>query len=515
MNEKTAQTRSKWNRLREKFDPIGKTKEYYSPELAEILEMMREVDESVRNIALGNGEGDPVAGKTFKDLLRVAETNLKRREYMAAISYVGRFHERMQAINAELAKLDIKVDALHHRFLFQDVDPESEKYLTNTLAPMFEKYRRRPPLQYVEPPKKKKATLEVELVVEGGISDWWANITTERGKSLAAWEKRFPKYSREIKAQTTAMISRSNGLLDNLLTTLKRLDSFRAARKLEEYMQTAKKWRDRYRAYDTAFIAFYNSQVRRFIDFQKDMDSNKENAEDKKGDQIAQHPSGVPQPGNWNEISGAALKPLGGNDPLPSWKELPLDFMRAYARNTITKGNGWDVMVKKRPEWAHKAFNMIVRELELAKERRSAPTSVARPKQQISAVPPVSQAPVAPPTQQLEPPFSPPPVVAPSVIPAVAPASAASQPVPPNTAITPEMLAEIARLKAENEALATGKKVKRKKKSHDEFLASLTSVPEDTFAQALHILGYASKIEDDAPEDCEKLRKLATALLRS
>ena len=77
------------------------------------------------------------------------------------------------------------------------------------------------------------------------------------------------------------MITRSQSLLSNLLTTLKQLNGFRNARKFEEYLQAASRWRERYRAYNSAFTSFFNSQIKDFLKHQAEQEGkNKAEKED-------------------------------------------------------------------------------------------------------------------------------------------------------------------------------------------------------------------------------------------
>jgi hypothetical protein len=249
--EITAQQRKWPTKLREKVNLKGKLLEQFSPEFRELMDTLRDVDDKVREEATD-----------LKDLLKVAKTNLNRREYMTAASYVGRFHEKMEKIYQELARLGNVVDVKHHDFLFGGLEPEHLEYLTTKMSPKMELYKKLQDLG-------KKASIEKEA----GITDWWHNITTDRGRTLGAWEKRFPKYARELKNQTEALITKSEAFYALLINSLKVMASYRATRKLEDYLKTVSKLKERFRSYHTAFANYYNTQVKRFVEYQKALET--------------------------------------------------------------------------------------------------------------------------------------------------------------------------------------------------------------------------------------------------
>ena len=260
--DKIAQKRRLRNKLREMVNaPTEKLMGVYSPQFIELMEQLREVDDSIREQAA-----------ELKNLLKLAKTNFNRREYMTAITYLGQFHDKLEAIDNELSKLGSAVDIKHHEFLFGDVDQEHIDYLTNQLSPKLEKRRlslqeKLKAKESLLPGSKKRASLEKEA----GLADWWSNLTTDRGRALAAWEKRFPKESKELKRQTENIIKDSSSLLDFLVTVFKVLASLRSTRSLEEYLKTADKLKQKYRVYDATFAIFYDTYVKKFVEMQKQL----------------------------------------------------------------------------------------------------------------------------------------------------------------------------------------------------------------------------------------------------
>src|SRR5665213_1986040 len=109
--DKLSQRRGKLDKFKENLHP-SKLVETFSPEFTELMEKLRESDDKVREIAMGEGEGEE--GKTLKDLLKVAKTNFNRKEYMTAISFLGRFHDRLEVIDQELSSLENAADMKHY-----------------------------------------------------------------------------------------------------------------------------------------------------------------------------------------------------------------------------------------------------------------------------------------------------------------------------------------------------------------------------------------------------------------
>lgn len=253
--DRIAQRRGKLQKLKENLNLGGKLMEHTSPEFAELMEVLRNVDDKVREIAAPEGDQE----NALKDLLKVAKTNFNRREYMTAISFLGKFHDKLEPIDQELSKLENSVDMKHYEFLFGEMEPEHLDYLTKGLGEKFEKYRKTPT----------GIMTRASLSSEAGIADWWSNMTSDRGKALSAWEQRFPRYVKELKNQTGAMINKSETLLNFILASLKEMANFRAGRKLEDYLKTAKKLQGKFKGYNIAFISFYNTYVKKFLDYQK------------------------------------------------------------------------------------------------------------------------------------------------------------------------------------------------------------------------------------------------------
>lgn len=268
--DKTAQKRRALNKMREWLNaPTEKLMGKFSPQFIDLMDQLRTTDDNVREKAEG-----------LKNLLKLARTNYNRREYMDAVYFLGQFRDRMEEIFEALKGLGREVDIKHHEFLFGDMDQEHLDYLTNKLSPKLEKQRALLKQLLSKQPASKKADQRAILEKEAWVGgDIWHNLTSSRGRSMAAWEKRFPRKARELRKQIDGMINKSKQLLDILLSSLKSMATARATRSLEDYLRLADKFNQKYKTYDATFSLFYDTSIKNLVATQKEVQEKKQQAE--------------------------------------------------------------------------------------------------------------------------------------------------------------------------------------------------------------------------------------------
>jgi hypothetical protein len=253
--QKTAQKRNILNKLREMSNVSGIAAEnFFSPQFQEVMENLRTIDANIRSIATGEQiEGaDPDPGQTgdttsLKDLLKSAKSNFNRREYMTAVAELGRFHKKFFDITVQIKNLHNKVDQVHHKFLFQDLDEDHKKELKN-LKTRF------------------SAEQRLAIIKEASVMDFFYNIGTKRGRALAFYEKRYPKQISRLKKDTANLLAKSEGLLGQLLSSLKEMASARATRNVDKYMGAANKVERTYDNYDKTFKDYYTTNIKGFLE---------------------------------------------------------------------------------------------------------------------------------------------------------------------------------------------------------------------------------------------------------
>lgn len=247
--DKFAQRRSMLNKLKEKTNISGMAAEkFFNPEFQKVMVALRLKDDYIRSIVAGEkiGDGDHGADSSgLKQLLKSCKSNLNRREYMSAISDLGRFHAKLAEIELHIQQLDGSVNEVHHEFLFKDLDDEKKEHLNRM--------------------KQRFASQQAELVKRAGIMDFFHNIGTQRGRALAAWEKRYPKKTADLKKQTASMLDKSEGFLGTTLSTLKEMATARANRNVDNYMTAAGKISKLISAYDKSFRGYYEGNVKDFM----------------------------------------------------------------------------------------------------------------------------------------------------------------------------------------------------------------------------------------------------------
>lgn len=252
--QKTAQKRSVLNKLREKTNVGGIAAEkFFNPEFERVMNSLRAADNKARSIASGTeieGEDAGEDATSLKDLLKNAKSYLNRREYMSAIAFLSRFHKKINEIIKVFKVLNLDVDKVHHDFLFKDLDDQQKKHLQDL--------------------KSRFASNNTEsLIVEASIMDFLINVGTERGRALAAWEKRYPKQIGKLKKDLASLYDKSDLFLRSLLSSFKEMASYRATRKIDDYMKAASKIEGQYSNYDKMFKDFYNTNVKGFLEKQE------------------------------------------------------------------------------------------------------------------------------------------------------------------------------------------------------------------------------------------------------
>lgn len=244
--DKTAQKRDRLHKFREKVDIFGRGAEALSPTFAALMEKLRETDDKIREALL---EDDV----KLKDVLKSARQNFNRREYMQSVADISTFHEKMEQVVDTLKVLELDVDAAHHEFLGTDLPPEAVEKLKRVQ-------------ERIKAKKTKKAATKVWIEKHAGyFGDLWYALTSDRGKALRGWEKRYPSKMKQLKSHTSALINKSDSLFNVLLSSLKEMSSARGARNLDRYLKAAKKLTDTFNTYNTQYEKYYEDNVDNFL----------------------------------------------------------------------------------------------------------------------------------------------------------------------------------------------------------------------------------------------------------
>jgi hypothetical protein len=256
--QKTAQKRSLLNKIREMTNVSGIAAEkFFNPEFEDVMNRLRnETDDPVRAIVTGEQIGDaeaPADGMSLKALVSSAKSNVNRREYMRAVSDLGRFHKKMYDVVRILTGFKSNLEQVHEKFLFKDLDDESKQHL-HDLKSRF---------------TTASASTQPYFLKQANILDFFANIGTERGRALGAWEKRYPKQVGKLKKDTAVLLTQSEKLLSTVISVLKEMASARSVRNPDKYIMASTKILKAYEGYDKLFKDYYNSNVKGFLEKQQ------------------------------------------------------------------------------------------------------------------------------------------------------------------------------------------------------------------------------------------------------
>jgi hypothetical protein len=259
--DKTAQKRSLLNKLHEMGNiPAHAAESFFKPELKRVMNTLIDADDVIRSTLAGQkiGKATPEDPVSAKDLLKEAKSLINRREYLSAVANLGRFHKKMQDVSNVLDKLTLNVDSLHHQFLFNKLPSKHRQQLED-----FEKRIASERLPH--------------FTKEAGIMDFFHNIGTQRGRALAAWEKRYPQVVAKIRDGAIEQLESSQNLLNEVLTLLKEMASSRASRNIDAYLNTSKQVANSFKKFDTGgksggFRGFYNTAVKPWMDKQRQLE---------------------------------------------------------------------------------------------------------------------------------------------------------------------------------------------------------------------------------------------------
>lgn len=255
--QKTAQKRSLLNQLREAVNIPGSYLEgFFKPELDRVMVSLKELDDKVRSeltgTKIGNAEA-PEIERSAKDLLKSARTNFNRREYMAGLADLGLFHKKMYDITSEIDKFYVDVNKIHNKFLFEGLDESQQE--------KFKRFR-----EHME--RKASQSSSEYFIKEAGIMDFFYNIGTKRGRALMAWEKKYPKQTKELREWGARLISSAEHMLSNTLSHLKQMATARAIRRPDDYMDAANKIKAEFNKFDggdKGFRSYYTNVIVPFL----------------------------------------------------------------------------------------------------------------------------------------------------------------------------------------------------------------------------------------------------------
>lgn len=221
----------------------GKGFEKASPEFSQVVQEMNDTDEKVRAVATGDGK------ESLKDLLKQIKSNINRREYMKAIALLGKFHKKMYDINLLLGLFAKNIDKTHEKFLFHGLDDDTQQHLKSF--------------------RDKWASAHPYFIKQANILDFFHNLTNERGRALAGWEKRYPIKVKKVKDGAISALLAAEKMLSVLLVNFKLMDKARTVRNPDNYILASRKILEHFKSpYDRDFKIFYDTEIKGLLEQQ-------------------------------------------------------------------------------------------------------------------------------------------------------------------------------------------------------------------------------------------------------
>jgi hypothetical protein len=312
--DKIAQERGIFNKLREKVNMPGSYLEgFFKPELDRVMTSLKELDDRIRSILTGKqiGTGQaPADGMAAKDILKNARTNFNRREYMTAVADLGRFHKKMYDVSQDIGKFFVDVNKIHHKFLFEGADDEKIQNLR----------------KHMDETLKKASSNPDYFIKEAGIMDFFYNIGTKRGRGLAAWEKKYPKQTKDLRDGGDRLINEAQKLLENSIGYLKQMATARATRRPDEYMDIANRLKADFEKFDNSpkgFREYYNTAIIPWLKIKDEIEAREKPVATTQAPTPPVPQSGQVELGEQTPVTGVPAMP-GGTSAAPAIPPDPI-----------------------------------------------------------------------------------------------------------------------------------------------------------------------------------------------
>ena len=240
--EKLAQEFGLMGKLRESINLGGNWIEITSPEFKSMMKELRNVDDNLRNLVTGkNTDHD-----SLKNILKNTETDIKRREYAAALGKMVEFYDIIEKSKKELESLSLDFVSAHYQLLGSELSEGARENVFGL--------------------KKRMAAGQNDLIKNAGLLDTLHNIFSGRGRALGAWEKRFPRHAQKLKSAISSLLRISVSINNSIVSSLKQMGEFRIKRQIEDYLQEKDRLLRRMENDNTSFKQYYNSQVKEIVD---------------------------------------------------------------------------------------------------------------------------------------------------------------------------------------------------------------------------------------------------------
>lgn len=255
--DKRAQNRSLRSRIWETINPLGKGWEALDSEGAEVMNKMRLIDETIRDVAAD-----------VKPIIREARSALRQRNYLAASHSIVGFHARCRLVGHLLSAFEKGIEINHSSYLLSNFDEPYQNELLDS----------DPDFKIEDNLDLARASAEFDfLVKEAGpltwmkdqfldkkdrVTDTATNLLTGPGLGKLLRDKRFNVgFMKKTKTMTTDLVSKSDKMLRDLLSIFNELEKGVSRRNPRYYSIQAKKYISKFAAYHELYKNYHKEII--------------------------------------------------------------------------------------------------------------------------------------------------------------------------------------------------------------------------------------------------------------
>lgn len=232
-NTKLAQERGRWRGLADTLNVGRAAGEFFSGSYKEEMGRLREADNEIGKLAMG-----------LKPNLKDALKALKTKKYLDFFHYADAVNKILKDIKAQVDPfVSRRDDHLSEFYGDSDVFDESNQY---SFAYSID-----------------------EIIKEAGVLDWIASKFNSRERALAALEK---LHSKRVKEQSAAMDKLSmklSYLVNDALSTVKRLGGLRSSGDLSGYINAVANLEKNRSGFENELKAVYSKYMRSVVEYRK------------------------------------------------------------------------------------------------------------------------------------------------------------------------------------------------------------------------------------------------------
>lgn len=234
--------------------------------------VLRKSDDELRSLISGKelGSGDfslpeQFKGKSLLNLVDEMNTNLNRLEYINVISLLNDFHSRLSALSIVLEKTNRQFQGNFRQFLVDKTEKDKRKKLLE-----------------LEQRLTATSSLSFNLIKEAGVFDWFHRHFSESGRMWKHWEKNNPQEAKELKADTSKIVSAAEYLVKFINNILKAMSTDLVKRNFSLYAKSCREILMEISKFNKLFVKYYEKTVKPLLEDlkkveQEDLKKEKEN----------------------------------------------------------------------------------------------------------------------------------------------------------------------------------------------------------------------------------------------